>query len=146
MQVILKTTLDEIAVELWSKECPKTCRNFIQLCMEGYYDGTIFHRVIKDFIAQGGDPTGTGQGGESIYGAPFKVQAIFLFDFEVRGLFYEIYSLFKKKRTSFIKDFVSIVEVCLAWQIHRKTTMEVNFFSLWVTRPNSIRSTLCSEK
>jgi peptidyl-prolyl cis-trans isomerase SDCCAG10 len=50
-KVILKTTLDEIAVELWSKECPKTCRNFIQLCMEGYYDGTIFHRVIKDFIA-----------------------------------------------------------------------------------------------
>lgn len=41
--------------------------------MEGYYDGTIFHRVIKDFIVQGGDPTGTGHGGESIYGAPFKV-------------------------------------------------------------------------
>ena len=42
--------------------------------MEGYYDGTIFHRVVKDFIAQGGDPTGTGEGGESIYGAPFKVK------------------------------------------------------------------------
>ena len=47
-------------------------RNFVQLCMEGYYDGTIFHRVIKDFMVQGGDPTGTGKGGESIYGGPFK--------------------------------------------------------------------------
>ena len=44
--------------------------------MEGYYDGTIFHRVLKDFIAQGGDPTGTGEGGESIYGEPFKVEIL----------------------------------------------------------------------
>jgi peptidyl-prolyl cis-trans isomerase SDCCAG10 len=50
----------------------QACRNFAQLCMEGYYDGTIFHRIIKDFIVQGGDPTGTGQGGESVYGRPFK--------------------------------------------------------------------------
>lgn len=65
-----------------------TCRNFIQvrnnkilddflfisqLCMEGYYIDTIFHRVVKGFIVQGGDPTGTGMGGESIYGGPFKV-------------------------------------------------------------------------
>ena len=65
--------MGEIEIELWSKECPKACRNFIQLCMEGYYDSTIFHRVVKDFIAQGGDPTGTGAGGESIYAEPFKV-------------------------------------------------------------------------
>lgn len=71
--MIIKTTLGEIEIELWSKECPKTCRNFVQLCLEGYYDGNIFHRIVKDFIAQTGDPTGTGQGGESIYGEPFKV-------------------------------------------------------------------------
>ena len=47
-------------------------RNFAQLCMEGYYDDTIFHRIIKDFMVQGGDPTGSGQGGESVYGRPFK--------------------------------------------------------------------------
>ena len=47
-------------------------RNFVQLCMEGYYSGTVFHRVIKDFMIQGGDPTGTGRGGESIYGDYFK--------------------------------------------------------------------------
>ena len=47
-------------------------RNFAQLCMEGYYDGTRFHRIIKDFMIQGGDPTGSGQGGESIYGRPFR--------------------------------------------------------------------------
>ena len=45
--------------------------------MEGYYNGTIFHRIIKDFIAQGGDPTGTGEGGESVYGKPFRVSVTF---------------------------------------------------------------------
>ena len=67
------TSVGEIDVELWSKETPKACRNFVQLCMEGYYDGTIFHRLVHDFIVQGGDPTGTGDGGESIYGKPFSV-------------------------------------------------------------------------
>ena len=47
-------------------------RNFVQLCMEGYYDGCIFHRLLKDFLIQTGDPTGTGRGGESAYGRPFK--------------------------------------------------------------------------
>ena len=45
--------------------------------MEGYYNGTIFHRIIKDFIAQGGDPTGTGEGGESVYGKPFRVSVTY---------------------------------------------------------------------
>lgn len=71
--MLLKTSVGDIDLELWTKEAPKACRNFIQLCMEGYYNGTIFHRVVKGFIVQGGDPTGTGQGGESIYGQPFKV-------------------------------------------------------------------------
>lgn len=71
-KVMMKTTVGDIDLELWAKETPKACRNFIQLCMEGYYDNTIFHRIIKGFIAQGGDPTGTGEGGESIYGQPFK--------------------------------------------------------------------------
>lgn len=70
----MRTTVGDIDLELWTKEAPKACRNFIQLCMEGYYNGTIFHRVIKGFIAQGGDPTGTGEGGESIYEHTFKVQ------------------------------------------------------------------------
>jgi len=73
LQVLLITSVGEIDIELWSKEAPKACRNFVQLCMEGYYDGTIFHRLVPDFIVQGGDPTGTGNGGESIYGKPFQV-------------------------------------------------------------------------
>jgi len=47
------TTAGDIDIELWAKETPKACRNFIQLCLEGYYDNTIFHRVVKDFIVQG---------------------------------------------------------------------------------------------
>lgn len=64
---ILHTTLGEISVELFAKQTPLTCRNFLQLALDGYYDGTIFHRLVPNFILQGGDPTGTGNGGESIY-------------------------------------------------------------------------------
>ncbi|XP_029025951.1 spliceosome-associated protein CWC27 homolog isoform X2 [Betta splendens] len=85
-KVLLKTTAGEIDIELWSKETPKACRNFVQLCMEGYYDGTIFHRVVPEFIVQGGDPTGTGTGGESIYGRPFKDEFHSRMRFNRRGL------------------------------------------------------------
>ena len=47
----MKTTLGEIDIELWSKETPKACRNFVQLCMEGYYDETVFHRVVKGIMS-----------------------------------------------------------------------------------------------
>lgn len=59
-------SVGEIEIELFARECPKACRNFVQLCMENYYDKTKFHRVVKDFIVQGGDPSGTGQGQLSI--------------------------------------------------------------------------------
>ncbi|XP_070845793.1 spliceosome-associated protein CWC27 homolog [Chaetodon trifascialis] len=85
-KVLLKTSAGEIDIELWSKEAPKACRNFVQLCMEGYYDGTIFHRVVRDFIIQGGDPTGTGAGGESVYGRPFKDEFHSRLRFNRRGL------------------------------------------------------------
>jgi len=71
-KVCLETTVGDIDIELWSRECPKACRNFVQLCLEGYYVNTKFFRVVPDFIVQGGDPTNTGTGGESIYGRPFK--------------------------------------------------------------------------
>merc|ERR1719447_883893 len=71
-KVLLKTSIGEFDIELWPKETPLACRNFVQLCMEGYYNNTTFHRVIKDFMAQGGDPTGTGEGGESIWGKSFQ--------------------------------------------------------------------------
>ncbi|KAG8224838.1 hypothetical protein J437_LFUL002285, partial [Ladona fulva] len=85
-KVLLETTVGDIDIELWAKETPKACRNFIQLCLEGYYNGTIFHRVIKGFIAQGGDPTGDGTGGESIYGKPFQDEFHSRLRFARRGL------------------------------------------------------------
>ncbi|XP_068677174.1 spliceosome-associated protein CWC27 homolog [Montipora foliosa] len=85
-KVLLITTSGEIDIELWSKEAPKACRNFIQLCLEGYYDGTIFHRIVKGFCVQGGDPTGTGMGGESIYGKAFKDEFHQRLRFVRRGL------------------------------------------------------------
>ena len=71
-KVVLHTTMGDIDVELWPKEAPLACRNFVQLALEGYYDGTLFHRVIGEFMVQGGDPTGTGTGGESIWGKAFR--------------------------------------------------------------------------
>lgn len=64
---IIHTTQGEISIELFAKQTPLTCRNFLQLSLDGYYDNTIFHRLVPGFILQGGDPTGTGHGGESIY-------------------------------------------------------------------------------
>ena len=61
-----------MTLELYEDKAPITVDNFVKLAKEGFYDGLIFHRVIKGFMIQGGDPTGTGRGGESIWGAPFE--------------------------------------------------------------------------
>ncbi|MDD2908055.1 MAG: peptidylprolyl isomerase [Candidatus Gracilibacteria bacterium] len=68
---VMKTTNGTINIALETELSPFTANNFIGLAKEGYYNGIIFHRVIKDFMIQGGDPTGTGMGGESLYGAKF---------------------------------------------------------------------------
>jgi peptidyl-prolyl cis-trans isomerase B (cyclophilin B) len=59
----LTTSRGEIVCELFPQDAPKTVNNFVFLAREGFYDGTVFHRVIPDFMVQGGDPTGTGRGG-----------------------------------------------------------------------------------
>ncbi len=69
---IMKTSMGTIELELYPEEAPKTVKNFIGLSLNGFYEGVIFHRVIKNFMIQGGDPTGTGRGGSSIYGGPFE--------------------------------------------------------------------------
>lgn len=68
----VSTTIGDFEIELFPVEAPKTVKNFVSLSSKGFYDGIIFHRVIKDFMIQGGDPTGTGRGGASIYGGPFE--------------------------------------------------------------------------
>ncbi|XP_021738947.1 peptidyl-prolyl cis-trans isomerase CYP57-like isoform X2 [Chenopodium quinoa] len=85
-KVVIHTTYGPIDIELWPKEAPKAVRNFVQLCLEGYYDSTIFHRIIKGFLIQGGDPTSTGLGGESIYGAAFSDEFHSRLRFNHRGL------------------------------------------------------------
>lgn len=66
-KVLLSTTSGDILLELFAKQAPLASRNFLQHCLDGYYDNTIFHRLVPGFIVQGGDPTGTGHGGESIF-------------------------------------------------------------------------------
>jgi len=69
--VVMETSQGNIEIQLMPKVAPKACENFIKLAQKGYYNGTTFHRVIKDFMIQGGDPKGDGTGGQSIWGKPF---------------------------------------------------------------------------
>ncbi len=71
-EVVLQTNVGDITVKLYPKIAPKACENFMKLAKSGYYDGVIFHRVIKNFMIQGGDPSGTGMGGTSVWKKPFK--------------------------------------------------------------------------
>lgn len=68
---VIQTNKGTIRVELLEQDAPKTTENFITLAERGYYDGVIFHRVIKGFMIQGGDPDGTGRGGMSAWGGRF---------------------------------------------------------------------------
>lgn len=69
---VLKTSQGKIKIQLFPEQAPMTVENFVRLAQAGYYDGTIFHRVISDFMIQGGDPKGNGTGGKSIWGHPFE--------------------------------------------------------------------------
>jgi len=70
--IVLETNQGSIEIRLMTDVAPKACENFIKLAQKGYYNGIIFHRVIKNFMIQGGDPTGTGTAGESIWGTEFE--------------------------------------------------------------------------
>ncbi|GMH37476.1 hypothetical protein BSKO_05349 [Bryopsis sp. KO-2023] len=70
MSVTLHTSMGDIKIEIYCEEVPLAAENFMALCASGYYDGTLFHRNIRGFMLQGGDPTNTGKGGEGIYDTP----------------------------------------------------------------------------
>ena len=84
--VILKTTQGDIKLRLFPKIAPKACENFVKLVEKGYDNGIIFHRAIKDFMIQGGDPTGSGCGGNSIWGHPFEDECDANVGFDKQGL------------------------------------------------------------
>ena len=86
-KVLLRTTAGDLELELFAKQTPITSRNFLQLCLDDYYSNTIFHRLVPGFIVQGGDPTGTGHGGESSYdGNAFEDEYHTRLKFNRRGL------------------------------------------------------------
>ena len=79
---VMHTSMGDIKIKMFPERTPKTVENFITHAKNGYYDGLKFHRVIKDFMIQGGDPLGTGIGGESIWGGKFEDE----FDTELHNL------------------------------------------------------------
>ena len=79
---VIHTNMGDIKIKLFTEKAPKTTENFITHSKNGYYNGIVFHRVIKDFMIQGGDPTATGMGGESIWGKNFEDE----FDVELHNL------------------------------------------------------------
>jgi len=84
--VVLETKQGVIELELYPEIAPEACKNFTRLVEKGYYNGTIFHRVIKGFMVQGGDPTGTGRGGSSIWGGPFNDEISEKVSFDGKGV------------------------------------------------------------
>jgi len=84
--VVLETNQGNIELKLKPDIAPKACENFVKLVEKGYYNGLIFHRVIKGFMIQGGDPTGTGMGGESIWGKPFEDEVTPVAKFDGPGI------------------------------------------------------------
>jgi cyclophilin family peptidyl-prolyl cis-trans isomerase len=83
---VIKTNIGTIEVELFPDKAPKTIENFVGLAEKGYYKGVIFHRVIDKFMIQGGDPTGTGRGGESLWGKPFEDEIVPSLTFDKPGI------------------------------------------------------------
>lgn len=69
---VIQTSMGTVEIELFADKAVKTVQNFVGLAEKKYYDGIIFHRVINNFMIQGGDPTGTGSGGQSVWGKPFE--------------------------------------------------------------------------
>jgi peptidylprolyl isomerase len=86
MTVQLNTNQGNIKINLFDDLTPKTVENFVTHAKNGYYDGVIFHRVIKGFMIQGGDPTGTGMGGESAWGGKFEDEIVKELKFDKPGL------------------------------------------------------------
>lgn len=85
-QVLLQTTAGDITLELFPKVAPKAVENFLRLVDTGYYNGISFHRIIKGFMIQGGDPTGTGRGGSSIWNKPFEDEIALGYTFDRGGI------------------------------------------------------------
>lgn len=86
MAVTLHTDYGDIKLELFCEQCPKSCENFLALCASDYYKGCVFHRNIKGFMLQTGDPTGTGKGGNSIWGDKFEDELSDTLKHNVRGV------------------------------------------------------------
>jgi peptidylprolyl isomerase len=84
--IVLETTKGNIEIELNEKIAPKATKNFLTLVKNHYYDGVVFHRVIKNFMIQTGDPTGTGAGGESSFGKPFEDEVTENLTFDGKGI------------------------------------------------------------
>ena len=83
--VTLKTNLGDLKLEIFCEEVPRAAENFLALCASGYYDDTIFHRNMKGFMIQGGDPTGTGRGGTSIWEEKFADEIVDTLRHDRRG-------------------------------------------------------------
>ena len=84
--VVMETSMGTIELAMFRSDAPKTVDNFVKLAQKGYYNGLTFHRVIDNFMIQGGDPTGTGAGGESIYGEKFEDEISPKYKFDHAGI------------------------------------------------------------
>ncbi|XP_053521030.1 peptidyl-prolyl cis-trans isomerase-like 3 isoform X2 [Artibeus jamaicensis] len=123
MSVTLHTDVGDIKIEIFCERTPKTCENFLALCASNYYNGCIFHRNIKGFMVQTGDPTGTGRGGNSIWGKKFE---------DEYSEYLKIKKLVKKKSELQLHIHVGILETTMSevlylWLIMAQIPMDLSF-------------------
>lgn len=130
-KVVINTTFGPLDIELWCKEAPKATRNFIQLCMEGYYNDNPFHRVVKNYLVQTGDPTGVKMSAKLTWQEPV------LEGNQFTGTLFLM---------SIILVCVSLIVGLLLAHLSKKIKMGANFSSCWMLPQNLTKSILSLEK
>ena len=126
---VVNTNLGSFQIRFFPEQAPKAVENFITHAKNGYYNGVVFHRVLKDFMIQGGDPTGTGCGGESIWGEPFGDECT-----PALRHFYGALSMANGDRT---RTEVSSLLFKKRLALHRKSLILNAAGFSWMNRPNS---------
>ncbi|XP_067911446.1 RING-type E3 ubiquitin-protein ligase PPIL2 isoform X2 [Heterodontus francisci] len=141
--VRLHTNKGDLNLELHCEMTPKACENFIKLCKKGYYDGTIFHRSIRNFMIQGGDPTGTGTGGESYWGKPFKDEFKHNLSHAGRGILSMANSGPNTNKSQFFITFRSCIYLDKKHTIFGRLQQKGRKFGTWKKRKRPKQRQLC---
>lgn len=146
--VTLHTDVGDIKIELFCEDCPKTCENFLALCASDYYNGSLFHRNIKGFIVQTGDPTGTGKGGNSIWERKFEDEFKENLKHTDRGMVSMANSGPNTNASQFFFTYAAQPHLDLKYTIFGKTLFSIDFLMVFlcIIFPNAFFTLSCFDQ